>query len=49
MKSFSTETLSSKLFYSKVSIEFLRQDLPSPCSFGEIQNVGDLEPFEEKT
>ena len=37
----------SKLFYSKVSSEFLRQDSQSSCSFGKIQNVGDLEFSEE--
>ena len=39
----------SKLFYYKVSSEFLRQDLKSSCSFGKIQNVGDLELSEENT
>ena len=32
----------SILFYYKVSSEFLRQDSQSSCSFGKIQNVGDL-------
>ena len=31
----------SKLFYSKVFSEFLRQDSHSSFSFGKIQNVGD--------
>ena len=39
----------SKLFYSKLSSEFLRQDSQSLCSFGKIQTVGDLELSEENT
>ena len=38
----------SKLFYYKVSDEFLRQDSQSSYSFGKIQNVGETELFEEK-
>ena len=32
----------SKLFYYKVSREFLRQNLQSSYSLGKIQNVGDF-------
>ena len=38
----------SKLFYSKVSNGFLRQDLQSYYSFGKIQNVVGPELSEEK-
>ena len=38
----------SKLFYYKVSSEFLRQDLQKPYSFGKIQNVGETKPSEEE-
>ena len=38
----------SKLFYSEGSSGFQRQDSQSSCSFGKIQNVGDLELSEEK-
>ena len=38
----------SKLFYYKVSGEFLRQDLQSSNSFGMIQNLGSPELSEEK-
>ena len=38
----------SKLFYYKVSSEFLRQDSQSSYSFGKIQNVGETELSEEK-
>ena len=38
----------SKLFYYKVSSEFLRQDLQSSYSFGKIQNVGETELSVEK-
>ena len=31
-----------------VSSEFLRQDSQSSYSFGNIQNVGEIELFEEK-
>ena len=36
-----------KLFYSKVSSGFLRQDSQSSYSFGKIQNVGGPELSEE--
>ena len=32
----------SKLFYYKISREFLRQNLQSSYSLGKIQNVGDF-------
>ena len=38
----------SKLFYYKVSGEFLRQDSQISYSFGKIQNVGETEHPEEK-
>ena len=38
----------SKLFYSKISTGFLRQDLQSSCRFGKIQNLGDSELSEKK-
>ena len=38
----------SKLFYYKVSSEFLRQDSQSSYSFGKIQNVGETELSDEK-
>ena len=38
----------SKLFYYKVSSEFLRQDSQSSYSFGKIQNVGETEVSEDK-
>ena len=56
MKSFSNETLNfffflvlqcSKLFNSKVSSGFLRQDSQSSYSFGKIQNVVSPELSEE--
>ena len=33
----------SKLFQSKLSTRLLRQDSECSCSFGKIQNLGDLE------
>ena len=38
----------SKLFYYKVSSEFLRQGLQSSYNFGKIQNVGETELSGEK-
>ena len=38
----------SKLFFHKVSSEFLRQDSQNSYSFGKIQNVGKTELSEEK-
>ena len=37
----------SKLFHSKVSTGFLRQDSQSSYSFGKIQNLGGPELSEE--
>ena len=37
----------SKLFYYKVSSDFLRQDSQSSWSFGKIKNVGETELSEE--
>ena len=38
----------SKLFYYKVSSDFLRQYWQSSCSFGKKQNLGETELSEEK-
>ena len=38
----------SKLFYYKVSGEFLRQDSQSSYNFGKIQNVGETKLSQEK-
>ena len=38
----------SKIFYYKVSNEFLRQDSQSSCKFGKIQNIGETELSEQK-
>ena len=38
----------SKLFYCKVSSEYLQQDLQSPQSLGNIQKVGETELSEQK-
>ena len=38
----------SKLFFSKVSSSFLRQDLQGSYSFGKIQNLGGPEISAEK-
>ena len=38
----------SKLFYYKVSSEFLRQDSQGSYCFGKIQNVGETKLSEKK-
>ena len=38
----------SRLFYYKVSSDFLRQDSESSYSFAKIQNVAETELSEEK-
>ena len=44
----STWFSSAQSSFLKSSSEFLRQDLLSSYSFGNIQNVGETELFEEK-